>query len=113
MKTSIYLPIFEALAHETRFRVFGFIYRSGKVGIRPKEVIKEFGVDSGTLDFHLKKLMSVGLVVLKTGGRRGVYCPNDNIPHELTRLFDSIQVSPDALTGDVNISALSHLGMLH
>jgi len=38
-----------------------------KVGIRPKEIIDEFGVDSGALDFHLKRLLSVGLIVLKFG----------------------------------------------
>jgi len=113
MKTSIYLPIFEALAHETRFRVFGFIYRAGKVGVRPKEVIEEFGVDSGTLDFHLKKLMSVGLVTLKAGGRRGVYCPNENIPHELTQLFKEIQAIPNISAGDPLISTQPYMSMLH
>ena len=89
MEISLYLPIFEALSHETRFKVFISIYRSGKAGVRPKEIIKKFGVDSGTLDFHLKRLVAVGLIVLKFGCQRGIYCPNENIPPELALLLDS------------------------
>jgi DNA-binding transcriptional ArsR family regulator len=89
MEISQYLPIFEALGHETRFKVFMAIYRSGKVGVRPKEIIDKFGVDSGTLDFHLKRLTAVGLIVLKFGCQRGIYCANANIPPELAQLFAS------------------------
>jgi DNA-binding transcriptional ArsR family regulator len=45
---------FEALANETRLKVFAFIHQSGPGGTRPKHIIDELGVDSGTLDFHLK-----------------------------------------------------------
>ena len=51
-----YAKVFEVLGHDTRLKVFDLIYRSGKKGVRPKEMIDQFGVDSGTLDFHLKKL---------------------------------------------------------
>ena len=89
MEASLYLPIFEALGHETRFKVFMSIYQSGKAGVRPKEIIEKFGVDSGTLDFHLKRLLAVGLIVLKFGCQRGIYCPNENIPPELALLLAS------------------------
>jgi len=89
MEAALYLPIFEALGHETRLKVFMSIYQSGKVGVRPKEIIEKFGVDSGTLDFHLKRLLAVGLIVLKFGCQRGIYCPNENIPPELALLLDS------------------------
>ena len=84
-----YLSIFEALSHETRLRVFDFIYRAGDTGVRPKVMISEFGLDSGTLDFHLKKLVAAGLITLKAGGKRGIYCLGENIPHGLMQLFDS------------------------
>ena len=89
MEIPQYLPIFEALGHETRFKVFMSIYRSGKVGVRPKEIIDKFGVDSGTLDFHLKRLTAAGLIVIKFGCQRGIYCANENIPPELAQLFAS------------------------
>ncbi|MBU3614226.1 helix-turn-helix transcriptional regulator [Polynucleobacter sp. Latsch14-2] len=79
--------IFEALGHETRLKVFLFIYQSGKKGARPKEMIDEFGVDSGTLDFHLKKLVAVRLIALKEGCPRGTYCPNEHLPLDLALLM--------------------------
>lgn len=90
MKTSFYVAIFDALAQETRLKVFQYIYQSGGEGVKPKEMIDKFGFDSGTLNFHLKKLVSARLIKLKIGGLRGVYCVNQNIPSELIRLFDSI-----------------------
>ena len=89
MNMSLYLPIFEALGHETRLKVFDFIYQSSNVGVRPKDMIERFGIDSGTLDFHLKKLVGVGLISPKTEGRRGVYCASPNIPLELMKLLDA------------------------
>jgi len=89
MNMFLYLPIFEALGNETRLKVFDYIYRSGDVGARPKDLIERFGIDSGTLDFHLKKLIGVGLISLKTGSRRGVYCSSPKIPLELTQLLDA------------------------
>ena len=100
MDISLYLPVFEALGHKTRFKVFMFIYRSGKAGVRPKEIIDRFGVDSGTLDFHLKRLTAVGLIVLKFGCQRGIYCANENIPPELAQLFASGLSANDLLMGN-------------
>jgi len=77
MSVSAFLPVFEALGNETRLRVFEFIYRSGITGARPKELIDKFGFDSGTLDFHLKKLIAVNLIAQKIGCRRGIYCVNE------------------------------------
>jgi len=41
MEAALYLPIFEALGHETRLKVFMSIYQSRKVGVRPKEIIEK------------------------------------------------------------------------
>jgi DNA-binding CsgD family transcriptional regulator len=76
------------------------IYRSGKAGVRPKEIIDRFGVDSGTLDFHLKRLTAVGLIVLKSGCQRGIYCANENIPPELAQLFASGLSANELFTGN-------------
>ena len=92
-----YLPMFEALGNETRLKVFDFIYQSGDVGVRPKEMIARFGFDSGTLDFHLKKLMGVGLISLKIGRRRGIYTSSPQIPLELIQLLDATCVGNGAM----------------
>jgi ArsR family transcriptional regulator, arsenate/arsenite/antimonite-responsive transcriptional repressor len=89
MKTSLYLPVFEALGHEARLRLFNLIYQSGKIGVRPKEMMDKFGSNPGTLDFHLKKLVAAKLIVLKMGGPRGVYCASEYIPYGLLQLLDS------------------------
>ncbi len=112
MDASLYLPIFEALGHETRLKVFMSIYQSGKAGVRPKEIIEQFGVDSGTLDFHLKKLLAVGLIVLKFGCQRGIYCPNENIPPELALLLDSSLTGNSLLMtnpGSITLPSVEHL----
>ena len=113
MRTLNYLPIFEALGHETRLRVFAFIYRSGEVGARPKEMIKGFSVDSGTLDFHLKKLINVGLIVHKAGKGRGIYCPSENIPNELTQLFESLTFNHFSSSTTPADSMSTHLEFFH
>ena len=88
-----YREVFEALGHETRLRVFDFIYRAGEKGARPRDIISYYGVDSGTLDFHLKRLMAVGLIVLKSGCHRGTYSISPSLPLGLTLLFDSRQAA--------------------
>lgn len=111
MNTS--LLIFEALGHETRFKVFDFIYRCGKVGGRPKDMIDEFGFDSGTLDFHLKKLLAAQLICLKSGSRRGIYCVCDNTPQWLLQAFASSNVSHALLLSEFPSAAMSKTGMLN
>ena len=107
------LSVFEALGHETRFKVFDFIYRAGKVGGRPKDMINEFGFDSGTLDFHLKKLIAAKLICLKAGGPRGVYCICDNTPQWLIQAFESTNVAHELIVGELVSSSLTKTGLLH
>ncbi|MBU3557365.1 winged helix-turn-helix transcriptional regulator [Polynucleobacter sp. Ross1-W9] len=107
------LSVFEALGNETRFKVFDFIYQSGKLGARPKDMIDEFGFDSGTLDFHLKKLASSKLICLKAGGRRGVYCICENIPQWLMQAFESTHIVHELLIGERASSSASKAGALH
>lgn len=82
-----YLSVFEALGNQTRLNAFNFIYRSGQNGARPKDIIERFSLDSGTLDFHLKKLMAVNLITLRKGAAKGRYFPNEDLPKNLNRLF--------------------------
>jgi DNA-binding transcriptional ArsR family regulator len=54
-------------------------------------MIDQFGVDSGTLDFHLKKLLAVNLVARRKMGSGCLYHLNENIPVGLVQLFDADQ----------------------
>ena len=60
-----FCSVFEALGCEIRLKVFDFIMQAGEDGVAPKEIVEQFGVDSGTLQFHLKKLINVNLVSKK------------------------------------------------
>jgi ArsR family transcriptional regulator len=113
MNMSLYLPIFEALGHETRLKVFDFIYQSGDMGARPKDIIERFGIDSGTLDFHLKKLVGVGLISLKIGSRRGVYCSSTKLPQELTQLLDATCIGNRVTIRNAIFSGASKVESLH
>jgi DNA-binding transcriptional ArsR family regulator len=67
-----FCSVFEALGCEIRLKVFDFIMQAGEDGVAPKEIVEQFGVDSGTLQFHLKKLMNVNLVSKKIPEEIGV-----------------------------------------
>jgi predicted transcriptional regulator len=82
-----YLSVFEALGNQTRLNAFDYIYRSGQNGARPKDIIEQYGLDSGTLDFHLKKLMAVNLITWKKGATKGRYFPHQDLPKGLNQLF--------------------------
>jgi predicted transcriptional regulator len=82
-----YLSVFEALGNQTRLNAFDYIYRSGQNGARPKDIIEQYGLDSGTLDFHLKKLMAVNLITWKKGATKGRYFPHQDLPRGLNQLF--------------------------
>jgi DNA-binding transcriptional ArsR family regulator len=105
--------MFEALGHETRLKVFDLIYRSGKAGVRPKDMIDSFGFDSGTLDFHLKKLVAVKLISLKKEGRRGIYCASEHIPYELLQLFEAVDTGKGLLVRDPTSLIPSNRELLH
>ena len=107
------LLIFEALGHETRFKVFDLIYRSGSVGMRPKEMIDAFGFDSGTLDFHLKKLIAAKLICLKVGCRRGVYCFREDIPLWLIQSFGLSAPANQLLAGKSMSPQTTNVKLFH
>ena len=67
-----FCSVFEALGCEIRLQVFDFIMQAGEDGVAPKEIVEQFGVDSGTLQFHLKKLINVNLVSKKIPEEIGV-----------------------------------------
>ena len=75
-----FCTVFEALGCEIRLKVFDFIMQAGEDGVAPKEIVEQFGVDSGTLQFHLKKLINVNLV-------------NKKIPEEIGAIIAQV-ISP-------------------
>ena len=87
MNVNKYSAIFEALGFEIRLKIFKFIVQAGKDGVAPKHIIKEFDVDSGTLNFHLKKLEKVELITKKATGKRASYCISPAMPKAVMQVF--------------------------
>ena len=87
MNINKYCAIFEALGFEIRLKIFKFIIESGNQGVAPKQIIKEFNVDSGTLCFHLKKLEKVKLIAKKEAGKRASYCVSPTMPKAFMQIF--------------------------
>ena len=85
--------VFEALGCEIRLQVFDFIMQAGEDGVAPKEIVEQFGVDSGTLQFHLKKLINVNLVSKKNTRRNRRYYCASNIP----AVFQQLVLHSDAI----------------
>jgi predicted transcriptional regulator len=82
-----YCSIFEALGFEIRLKIFKFIIQAGNEGVAPKHIIKEFDVDSGTLNFHLKKLEKVKLITKRAAGKRISYCVSPSMPKAFMQIF--------------------------
>jgi len=87
-----FCSVFEALGCEIRLKVFDFIMQAGEDGVAPKEIVEQFWVDSGTLQFHLKKLMNVNLVSKKNTRRNRRYYCASNIP----TVFQQLVLQSDA-----------------
>jgi DNA-binding MarR family transcriptional regulator len=88
-----FCSVFEALGCEIRLKVFDFIMQAGEDGVAPKEIVEQFGVDSGTLQFHLKKLINVNLVNKKNTRRNRRYYCASNIPV----IFQQLVLQSDAI----------------
>lgn len=62
-----------ALAQANRLQVFRALVVAGKQGKTPGQLGELFGVPNATLSFHLKELMSAGLISQERFGRNLIY----------------------------------------
>lgn len=62
-----------ALAQPLRLQVFRALVVTGPAGLTPGTMSEALGVPGATLSFHLKELMSAGLVNQQRNGRHLVY----------------------------------------
>ena len=59
-----------------------------------RDIVENIGIDSGTLDFHLKRLLAVNLVSLRKDDHRSFYASNANIPQGLASIFELPDLKP-------------------
>ena len=62
-----------ALAHHVRLQIFRALVVTGQEGLTPGAMQEGLGIAPATLSFHLKELMSAGLVTQQRDGRYLIY----------------------------------------
>lgn len=63
----------EALAHETRLRVFRLLVRAGPAGLTAGAIADELAARQNTMSSHLAKLHRAGIVTSERDGRHVIY----------------------------------------
>lgn len=63
----------EALANETRLRVFRLLVRAGPNGLSAGEIAGRLGARQNTMSSHLHKLLRAGIVASRRDGRHIIY----------------------------------------
>ncbi|MFY9510156.1 MAG: metalloregulator ArsR/SmtB family transcription factor [Rubrivivax sp.] len=62
-----------ALAHPLRLKVFRALVVNGRAGLTPGVIQEAVNIPASTLSFHLKELVSAGLVTVERSSRSLIY----------------------------------------
>ncbi|HEX9208599.1 MAG TPA: helix-turn-helix domain-containing protein [Steroidobacteraceae bacterium] len=73
MKEPAVLKSLAALAQAHRLRVFRALVVAGPAGSTPTTLAKRIKVSPATLSFHLKELLTAGLITQQRSGRHLIY----------------------------------------
>ena len=76
MKIKSAVDALAALAQESRLAVFRLLVQAGQEGIAAGVLGDKLGIPPATLSFHLKTLVSAGLIKSRTEGRFVIYSAN-------------------------------------
>lgn len=76
MQESQAIRALAALAHESRLRVFRLLTKSGSTGTPAGLIAEQLKLPAATLSFHLKELVSAGLIQDRREGRSIFYSLN-------------------------------------
>ena len=66
-------PALDALAHETRLRVFRLLVKAGPTGLTAGAIADELGALPNTMSSHLAKWHRAGIVTSERDGRHVIY----------------------------------------
>ena len=73
MDTNIAITMFDALAQETRIKVFRLLVKAGGRGMPAGAISEALGTPHNTMSFHLNQLMHAGLIKKRKQGRSVIY----------------------------------------
>lgn len=74
---------FIALGQETRLNIFRLIVQRGDKGLCPSQIQELLGVPAATLSFHLRELLSSGLLTVERQSRNLIYRPDGDFTNQL------------------------------
>jgi DNA-binding transcriptional ArsR family regulator len=67
------IPVFAALAQDTRLSIVRLLIKAGPSGLPAGRIADEVGVSASNLSFHLKELVHAGLVAAQRDARSIIY----------------------------------------
>jgi len=73
MKQRAALKALAALSQANRLQVFRILVAAGPSGSTPTSIAKQTKISPATLSFHLKELVSAGLITQQRSGRNLIY----------------------------------------
>ena len=83
MENSTAVRAFLALGQETRLNIFRLIVQKGTEGLYPSQIQELLGIPAATLSFHLRELVSSGLLSVERQSRNLIYRANDKLTNQL------------------------------
>jgi DNA-binding transcriptional ArsR family regulator len=76
MKNTDAVQVLLALGQETRLNLFRLVVQKGQQGLTPGQMVEALGIPSPTISFHLKELVSAGLLNVERQSRNLIYSPS-------------------------------------
>jgi ArsR family transcriptional regulator len=73
MQETEIIPVLAALAQANRLQAFRALVVAGPEGLTPGRMAAQLALPAATLSFHLKELLSVGLISQQREGRHLIY----------------------------------------
>src|SRR5689334_16647902 len=83
MENKAAVHAFIALGQETRLNIFRLIVQRGPDGLFPSQIQEMLGLPAATLSFHLRELVSSGLLTVERESRNLRYRANDELTNQL------------------------------
>jgi ArsR family transcriptional regulator len=99
MSPTNYLPIFKALADETRFSIVKLLTQGEQCGCK---ILENFNITQPTLSYHMKSLCGCGLVHGRRDGTWTRYSLDKDVLESVKTLFIGFCVADFNIPADCN-----------
>lgn len=83
MENTVAIRAFLALGQESRLNIFRLIVQRGTDGLYPSQIQELLGMPAATLSFHLRELVSAGLLQVERQSRNLIYRANGELTQDL------------------------------